>query len=332
MGRFRKKPMSQSAPIQPKPAQLKPTQSNSSRDRWLIWTALISLYLIWGSTYLVMGISVRDDGFAVFQLNSIRFIVAGGLLFSILRSRGVTLPNRVQTRNAAIIGVMLVIGGNGLTTLALRMGAPSGLSATVIATTTLWAGLWGLIFGNRPRNLEWLGMGLGVIGVMVLTIDPKTGTNPAILVQLCAPMIWSLASIISQRLEMPRALMAASIEMFAGGVVALVISLILREPWQMPSANAWFAWVYLVVFGSLVGYGSYSYLLENVRPALATSYAYVNPVIALLLGAWLVGETISPKLILALPVILAGMALIAWAQNAPRTLGHAKSDQEAETT
>lgn len=291
------------------------TSPNSSRQTFLIWAALISLYLIWGSTYLVMGLSVRDDGFAVFQLNALRFILAGGLLFAILRSRGLPLPNWPQTRNAAIIGVMLVIGGNGLTTLALRMGAPSGMSATVIATTSLWAGLWSLIFGNRPRNLEWLGMGLGVIGVMILTIDPKTGTNPAILVQLCAPMIWSLASIVSQRLEMPRALMAASIEMIAGGLVALAISLILREPWQMPSTNAWIAYVYLVVFGSLVGYGAYSYLLETVRPALATSYAYVNPVIALLLGAWLVGETISPKLIVALPVILAGMALIAWAQN-----------------
>ena len=293
----------------------------ASRERWLILGSLLALYLIWGSTYLVMGLSVRPGGFAVFQMNAIRFIVAGALLYAILRNRGMPAPSRLQLRNAAIIGVMLVIGGNGITTLALKLGSPSGLSATVIATTTLWAGLWSVLFGKRPRTLEWLGMVIGVAGVAVLTLDPSIRANPAILLQLCAPMVWSLASIISQRLEMPRALMAAAVEMFAGGVVALFISLVIGEPWRMPNASAWGAWVYLVLFGSLVGYGAYAYLLEKVRPSLATSYAYVNPVIALLLGAWVLGEAISPKLFFALPVIFAGMALIAWAQNqrpAPR--------------
>lgn len=295
------------------PALTAPPKANN--DRWLIPLALVSLYLIWGSTYLGISVAVRPGGFASFQLNTLRFIIAGLALFIFLRVRGAPLPSRVQIRNAAVIGVLLVIGGNGLTTLALKLGAPSGISATVIATTTLWAGLWGTLWGNRPRKLEWLGMAVGLLGVGVLTLEGSFQSNPAILIQFVAPMLWALGSILSRHLEMPEGMMASAVEMFAGGVVALPISLLIGETWAIPSLEAWGAFAYLVVFGSLIGYNAYIFLLQKVRPAVATSYAYVNPIVALALGIWLVGETIQTQTFLALPIILIGVGLIALAQN-----------------
>ena len=295
------------------PAVTSPPKANN--DRWLIPLSLVALYLIWGSTYLGISVAVRPGGFASFQLNTLRFIISGVLLFVFLRVRGAPLPSRLQIRNAAIVGVLLVIGGNGLTTLALQLGAPSGISATVIATTTLWAGLWGTLWGNRPRKLEWLGMVVGLLGVGVLTLEGSFQNNPAILIQFFAPMLWALGSILSRHLEMPEGMMASAVEMFAGGVVALPISLLMGETWAMPSLEAWGAFAYLVVFGSLIGYNAYIFLLQKVRPAVATSYAYVNPIVALGLGIWLVGETIEVQTFLALPIILIGVGLIALAQN-----------------
>lgn len=200
-----------------------------SPDTLLIVLSLLSLYFIWGSTYLGIHQAVQDGGFASFQLNATRFIFSGVLLLAILRFRGAKMPSAVQIRNAALIGIFLVIGGNGLTTLALKWGAPSGLSATVIATTSLWAGLWSTLWGNRPRRLEWLGMGIGVLGVAVLTLEGSFRTNPAIFIQFAAPMLWALGSILSRHLEMPEGLMASAVEMLAGGLMALPISFFIRR-------------------------------------------------------------------------------------------------------
>ncbi len=285
------------------------------KERLLIPLAMISLYLIWGSTYLGISVAVRPGGFASFQLNAVRFIVAGVLLFLFLRARGAPIPSRRQLLNAALVGVLLVIGGNGLTTLALKWGASGGTSATVIATTTLWAGLWSMLWGNRPRVLEWLGMGVGLVGVAVLTLEGSFQSNPAIFIQFLAPMLWALGSIVSRHLDMPKGVMASAVEMIAGGLLALPISLFLGERWNMPSLEAWGAFAYLVVLGSWIGYTAYNYLLGQVRPAVATSYAYVNPVVALGLGLWLANEKIDAKTLIALPIILVGVGLIALAQN-----------------
>jgi drug/metabolite transporter (DMT)-like permease len=290
-------------------------QPQPTRDGLWVVLSLISLYFIWGSTYLGIAVAVREDGFAPFQLNAIRFILAGLMMTAFLRWRGLPMPSLVQLRNGALIGLFLVIGGNGLTTLALQWGAPTGLTATVIATTSLWAGLWSMLWGNRPRALEWLGMGIGVVGVAVLTLEGNVRGNPAILIQFAAPMLWSFGSILSRRLDMPSGLMSPAIQMTAGGLGALPISLALGETWRMPSLGAWGAWVYLVVAGSWIGYSAYTYLLTTVRPAVATSYAYVNPIVALILGIWLAHEKFDFKILIALPIILFGVSIIAWAQN-----------------
>jgi drug/metabolite transporter (DMT)-like permease len=286
-----------------------------SRDTLLIILALVSLYFIWGSTYLGIRQAVQPGGFASFQLNAIRFIFSGILMLGILLARGEKIPNAIQIRNAALIGLFLVIGGNGLTTLALKWGAPSGLSATIIATTSLWAGLWSTLWGNRPHKLEWLGMGIGVCGVAILTLDGNIQSNPAILIQFAAPMLWSFGSILSRKLEMPSGLMSTGIQMLAGGIAALPLSFALGETWAMPSTTAWWIWLYLVIAGSMIGYSAYTFLLEKTRPAVATSYAYINPLVAIGLGAWLINEKIESRTLFALPIIFIGMGFIAWAQN-----------------
>ena len=293
-----------------------------SRDTLLIVLALLSRYFIWGSTYLGIHQAVQTGGFASFQLNAIRFIFSGLLMLGILLARGTKIPPAIQIRNAAIIGLFLVIGGNGLTTLSLKLGAPSGLTATIIATTSLWAGLWSTLWGNRPHKLEWVGMGIGVVGVAILTLDGNFARNPAILIQFAAPMLWSFGSILSRKLEMPSGLTSTGIQMLAGGMAALPLSFALGEQWAMPDANAWWAWLYLVIAGSMIGYSAYTFLLEKVRPAVATSYAYINPLVALGLGAWLIGEKIETRTLFALPIIFVGMGFIAWAQNSKTKTAH----------
>jgi drug/metabolite transporter (DMT)-like permease len=283
--------------------------------RWLVPLALGALYLIWGSTYLGISVAVKPGGFAAFQMNAMRFILAGVLLFLFLRTRGAPMPSSRQWLNGTLIGVLLVIGGNGLTTLALQWGAAGGISATVIATTTLWAGLWSMFWGNRPRKLEWLGMAVGLGGVAVLTLEGSFRTNPAIFIQFAAPMLWAFGSILSQHRDMPRGVMNTAVQMIAGGIFALPISIALGETWTMPSLEAWGAFAYLVVFGSWIGYSAYNYLLAQVRPAVATSYAYVNPIVALALGFWLLNEPVGSNTLIALPIILCGVGLIALAQN-----------------
>lgn len=289
---------------------------SSNRDRWLIWLSLASLYIVWGSTYL--GIRIAVQTIPPFALNTTRFVLAGALLYMFLRARGAANPTPIQLRNASIVGLFLIVGGNGLVTLAEHLGAPSGIVATVVATMPLWAGLWSSLWGNRPRKLEWIGMGVGLIGVALLTLEGSLRANPGAFVVFLAPVCWSFGSILSRHLEMPEGLMASSVEMFVGGLIALPISLLLHEPWRVPSLESALAFAYLVSFGSLIAFNAYIYLLTKVRPALATSYAYVNPVVAVILGALLAGEHFGISALVALPVILTGVGLVMYAQNRAR--------------
>ena len=290
-------------------------EANPNRERWLIGLALFALYVIWGSTYL--GIKYALVGFAPWQLNCLRFIASGAILYVWMRSRGVPNPTPKQFWNAVLVGVFLIIGGNGGITYAEHKGVASGIAATVVATMPLWASLWSGLWGRWPRRLEWIGMLVGLIGVAVLSLEGNLQSDPiATAVVFVSPMCWSFGSILSRRLEMPQSLMASATQMIGAGVLALPISLAFGERWRPPNTSSLLAFVYLVTFGSLIGYNAYIWLLGKVRPALATSYAYVNPVVAVLLGVVFVSEPIGVNTFIALPIILAGVGLVAWAQQA----------------
>jgi len=271
--------------------------------------ALLALYLIWGSTYL--GIRIAIEGFPPFMMAGIRFTAAGTALYLFLRLKGEPNPTLKQWRNAGAIGLLLLLGGNGGVTFA-EQWVPSGLAAVAIATMPLWAALFAGFWGRWPGKLEWVGLAVGFVGVILLNLENGLRANPlGAGVLIMSAMSWAFGSTLSTRLELPGGLMSSAVEMLVAGVVTLTLSLGIGERLHSaPSESAWLALIYLIIFGSLVAYSAYMYLLRHVRPTLATSYAYVNPVVAVALGAAIAGEAITWLGVAAMVVILAGVAFV----------------------
>jgi drug/metabolite transporter (DMT)-like permease len=273
--------------------------------------ALAALYLIWGSTYLAMRVAVV--GLPPFGMAGTRFVLAGGVLLAITRARGGTMPNLRAWLVAVPVGALLFLCGNGLVVVA-EQTLPSSVAAVVCATTPLVASGLMAVRGERPGRVEILGMVLGVAGVGLLGIgSPLAVAGWRAFLVLLAPVGWAIGSLIA-RAESARAggasrgLGAAGAQMIAGGVWMLLTSLVLGE--HMPNelaVGSVLAWIYLVVFGSLVGFTAYSWLLANSRPAVAMSYAYVNPVVAVLLGAALGGEHLGWATLVATVLIGGGV-------------------------
>ncbi len=291
--------MSDPTPIQPR---------NSTA---LIVAALIAVYFIWGSTYL--GIRFGMEGFPPFLLNGFRFLVAGMILMVILRARGTAIATRRQWWNAGRMGVLLLVGGVGLVSLAERLGVGSGVAATAVAVVPVWIALISGLFGNWPRGREWIGLGIGLLGVLILAQEGDFQASPAGMALIAiSPIIWAFGSIWGTRLDLPESSMTTAIQLLTAGVVMTVIGPLLGERIvATPPPEAWVALVYLAIFGSLIAFSAYIYLLKTVRPALSTSYAYVNPVVAVGLGLTLGGETITGPVLVALPLIVVSVILVA---------------------
>jgi len=268
--------------------------------------ALAGVYLIWSSTYLVMRVAVA--GLPPLLMGSVRFITAGAVLLTLLRARGAAFPPARVWLLSLPAGALLFGVGNGFVALAERT-LSSGLAATVCATMPLWAAALGALMGARATRRELVGMALGFAGVVLLgSGDLGAGGVPAILL-LLSPLGWALGSLIGRKLA-PYGMMAAATQMLCGGVLTLLAGLLLGERFPAsPPAESVGALVYLIVFGSLLGFSAYTYLLQHARPALATSYAYVNPALAVLLGAAL-GEHVGPEAIAATALIAAAVAVL----------------------
>ncbi|WP_295951641.1 drug/metabolite exporter YedA [Rhodoferax sp.] len=271
---------------------------------------LLACYLIWGSTYLAIHLALPS--FPPFFQMGTRFLAAGGLLMAWLLARGQALPSGLEWRNALVIGVLMLGGGMGLTAQAsLHIG--SGLIATFIAVVPMLTCGWGLLFGKRPTRLELLGMATGLVGVGLLVQGASFAAAPVGLLCITgATLAWSLGSVLSTtRLPLAKGPVGFASEMLCGGAALLLLSLALGEqPGWPPTAVATAAWVYLVVAGSLVAFSAYLYLLAHATPALATSYAFVNPLIALFLGVVLAGEVVTAREWRACAVILLGVVCI----------------------
>jgi len=285
-------------------ALLAPIRNNGG-----IILALLALYVIWGSTYL--GIRFAIESFPPFLMASIRFLIAGGLLYGFLRMRGEPAPTRAQWIGSGIVGALLLGGGNGGVTFA-EQWVSSGLAAVWIATMPLWAAFFGGLLGRWPSRWEWLGMALGFIGVGLLNFESNLRANPLGAAALTiATITWALGSVWSQQLSLPKGMMSSAAQMLIGSAVLFTLSLITGERLMgIPTIRSMSAILYLVTFGSLIAFSSYAYLLRRVRPALATSYAYVNPIVAVGLGVALAGERISGIGLLAMMVVLCGVGLV----------------------
>ncbi len=278
--------------------------------------ALAAVYVIWGSTYLGIRFALEGGWPALLGVSGGRMLVAGGLLYAVLRMRGVAPPTRAQWRTLAAMGLLLMLLGNGMVVLAEK-DVSSGLAAIAIASMPLWMGLFGLMFGQRPRRAEWLGIGIGFLGVLWLNAGSALASTPrGLALLLIAPIAWAFGSVWSRGRDLPSPFMAAAGQMLCGGVMLIVLGLALGERLPVePTLQGTSALVYLALAGSIGGFGAYIWLLHHVRPALASSYAYVNPPIAVLLGAWLGGERFTLHDLGAMAVILAGVVVITRAKT-----------------
>jgi drug/metabolite transporter (DMT)-like permease len=282
--------------------------------RVLVPAALFALYLIWGSTYLAIRVAL--ESYPPFLMAGTRFLVAGGALYAFLRWRAMAAPTRAQWLNAAITGTLLLGMGNGLVCYA-EQSVASGLAAVAVAAMPLFAALFGGLYGQWPRRMEWLGLGVGFAGVVLLNLGGgMAGATLGAIALLVAAMAWAFGSVWSRRRDMPPAAMNTAAQMLTGGAVLFAGALLFGERFPAaPSMASTLSLVYLAAFGSLIAFTAYLYLLNTVRPALATSYAYVNPPVAVLFGALLGGETVHAFDLVAMAVILGGVALIALARE-----------------
>lgn len=287
---------------------------DSNTRRIQIGVALLCVYVIWGSTYL--GLKIAVETIPPFMMTGVRFLSAGGILLAFQWLRGVPLPTRLEWRNAILIGSLMLGIGTGGVAFA-EQWVDSGLAAVAVAAVPVWASLYAGLFGKWPSRMEWGGLALGLAGVGLLNLEQGMRANPLGAVALiCGPMSWAFGSILSRRLTLPKGLMATAAQMLGGGLFLMLISVVVRENLaEMPSTRSLLALVYLVTVGALVAFSAYMFLLRTVRPTLATSYAYVNPMVAVFLGVLFAGETITAFGLAAMGVILAGVLLLAFAKE-----------------
>jgi drug/metabolite transporter (DMT)-like permease len=276
----------------------------------LVLLCLTATWLVWGSTYLAIKYALLS--FPPFFQMGTRFLLAGVLLMAWMRWRGAAWPNSTQWRNAAIVGALMLGGGMGGTAYA-EQTVGSGLVVAFIAVVPLMITGLNLLWGLWPSRYEWIGIGVGLIGVLMLTQGAGFQASPIGLMAIALACItWSIGSVLSQR-SLPLAAGATGFasEMICGGLLLLLLSLLTGErPAWPPQPLAVAAWVYLVVLGSLVAFNAYMVLLAHASAALASSYTFVNPVIAMLLGVALAGETVTPFEWLAAGVVLSGVLLL----------------------
>jgi drug/metabolite transporter (DMT)-like permease len=277
--------------------------------------ALLAVYVIWGSTYLVMAWAVVE--IPPMMMGAIRFSIAGGILYLVARLRGGAAPTRVQWVNGVLVGGLLFVGGNGMVAIAER-SVSSGVAAVVCATMPLWLAMMALAGGERPTAREWLGQIVGLAGVAILVANELGSAAPVdVLVIVGAPIAWAAGSRLSKRRELAPGALGAATEMIGGGALMAVAGLLRGEEVHAISGAALGSLVYLIALGSLVGFTAYAWLLRNTRPAVATSYAFVNPPLAVVFGILVGGEHAGWPLAVATPLIVGSVVLVVLGKKKP---------------
>ena len=276
------------------------------------------MYLVWGSTYLAIAIAVQT--LPPLLSAGLRFLLAGGILGAWLvarHGRAALRIDRAQIGGAALVGMLLLAGGNGLVVLAERT-VPSGLTALVIASVPLWIVIFRLVAGDRVAASLIGGVLVGFAGVAFLVVPRGASgeVDPIGLIMLVgATFSWALGTFSSPRLRTPRdPLASTTVQMLAGGALLVAIAVAVGEPSRAEpsrfSTASLIAMAYLVVFGSLVAFSAYTWLLQHAPVSVVATYAYVNPVVAVLLGALVLGEAVTPSMLIGAAIILAAVAFI----------------------
>jgi drug/metabolite transporter (DMT)-like permease len=285
-----------------------------------IWIALLLVYVIWGATYL--GIRVAVETIPPFLMAGTRFLVAGTVLYIWRRSAGDPAPSRGQWLRAAVVGVLLLFGGNGLVSLAEKDVA-SGVAALIVGSAPLWMTTMEALRpgGVRPNWLGVLGLVMGFGGILLL-VGPsllnggQADSHPqGIVILLCAALFWSIGASYSRHADLPASsLLSTGMEMLAGGTGLYLAGTVTGEWHQLVlsdvTARSWLGLVYLTLFGSLVAFTAYAWLLRSAPVSLVATYAYVNPLVAILLGSLFAQELLTMRILLAALVIVGSVVLI----------------------
>lgn len=275
-----------------------------------------TVYLLWGSTYLAIRVGVST--IPPFVMGAIRFLIAGSALYLLVRPR--ERPTLTQWKSAAIVGVLLLVFGNGAVMWA-EQKMPSGIASLIVAVVPLWMVLldWARRGGKRPTTIVLVGVALGLAGLAVL-VNPFAPSTSAVdrvgvLALLGGSFSWAVGSLYSRHApQHPTPLVMPAMQMLAGGVGLTIISVVSGELGRFHasavSTHSMLAVLYLVVFGSLVGYCVYIWLLRVATPSSVSTYAYVNPVVAVFLGWLILAEPLTPRTLVAAAVIVGAVALI----------------------
>jgi drug/metabolite transporter (DMT)-like permease len=317
----------------------------SRTPRTQVLLAFLAVYTIWGSTYLAIRFAVAT--MPPFLMAGVRFLVAGAILYLWLRLRGAERPKLIHWRSALDIGALLLLGGNGGVSWA-EVHVPSGLAALLVAAVPLWMALfdWLRPGGIRPTGLTLLGLLIGFAGVALLASQAEaSGTGPqliGILALLVATCCWAIGSLYARSAPVPAMpLLGTGMEMLAGGAALVLVAGVTGEFGQVHfaaiSLKSLLALAFLIIFGSLIGYSSYVWLLRHVSAARVSTYAYVNPVVAVFLGWAFASEPITWVTLVSAAVIISSVALITIsrgrrAQSQSATPADANSSATAEPT
>lgn len=291
-----------------------------------IWIALLALYIVWGSTYL--GIRFAVETIPPFLHAALRFLISGVILYAWRRASGDPAPTGSNWKSTAIVGAALLLGGNGLVAWA-EESVPSGIAALLISTSPFWLVLFEALRtgGTRPTWQAILGLVVGFGGVFIL-IGPSEITGAennfdpfGVILLLLAPLFWSMGSIYARGADMPKStLLSTGMQMLTGAVALFIVSVIKGEltgfSFGLVSTRSWLALAYLITFGSLIGFVSYGWLLHNAPVSLTSTYAYVNPIVAVFLGYLLADELLNGRILIATAIIIGSVVVINSARQA----------------
>lgn len=299
-------------------------RSTPPPTKWQLIAGFLVIYIVWGSTYLAIHWGVET--IPPFGMGAIRFLVAGSMLYAWCRFRGAKKPTPAQWKASAVIGALLLFVGNGAVSWASQR-VSSGLASVIVATVPLWLVLCELWQGKRPDLIKVVGVLIGLAGVALLVMPTgaaKATVDPAGAVVLAlGSLSWTIGSLYSRTARQAASpALAIAMQMLVGGSLLLLLSLALGEwtPALHVTARSAASLLYLIVFGSLIGFSTYMWLLKVASPAAVGTYAYVNPAVAVLLGVLLAGERLPVRAVAAMTVILGSVAMVSIASGGAKRM------------
>jgi drug/metabolite transporter (DMT)-like permease len=306
-----------------------PAPASSAR----IWSAMAIVYIVWGSTYLAIAVAI--ESMPPLVALGTRFLAATSILaayVAVRRGPRALVVDRRELRGAVVVGFLLLGVGMGVLTLAERY-VPSGVAALIVAVMPLWVVVIRAVTGDRPPVLTWVGVAIGLVGIAVLVDPGGHGISRAdtahrtvwSLAMLASTFCWAYGSYLQTRVRVPRDPVVLTLyEMLTGGIVLSVVGLLRGEhvsDMARADARSWWAWAYLVLIGSLVAYTAFVWVVGHAPLSLVATYAYVNPVVAVLLGWWVLSEPVTVGLLVGGAVVVVGVALVVSAERRGRSRG-----------